>query len=100
MNKTNLIKEIIKLIQSNSKNKILGYNIDKTTVYGQLQRVDLNIIYQRKNEIYGLVLRLFNIKDYEDIEELYNDLTEYIIILESKTIRYYENNIEKINSEL
>ena len=100
MNKTNFIKESIKLIQSNSKNEILGYNTDKITVYGQLQRVDLNIIYKRKNEIYGLVLKLFNIKDYEDIEELHNDLTEYIIILENKTIGYYENNIEKINSEL
>ena len=99
MNKTNLIKETIKLIQSNSKNKILGYNIDKMSFYGQLQRVDLNIIYKRKNEIYGLVLKLFNVKDYEDIEELYNDLTEYIIILENKTIGYYENNVEKINSE-
>ena len=100
MNKTNFINEFIKLIQSNRKNKIIGYNTDKTTVYGQLQRVDLNIIYQRKNEIYGLVLKLFNIKDYEDIEKLYNDLTEYIIILENKTITYYENNIEKINEEL
>ena len=100
MNKTNLIKESINLIQSNRKNKILGYNTDKISVYGQLQKIDLNIIYQRKNEIYGLVLKLFNIKDYEDIEELYNDLTEYIIILENKTIEYYENNIEKINSEL
>ena len=100
MNKTNFINEFIKLIQSNSKNKILGYNTDKITFYGQLQRVDLNIIYKRKNEIYGLVLKLFDIKDYEDIEELYNDLTEYIIILENKTIEYYENNIEKINTEL
>ena len=100
MNKTILIKETINLIQSNRKNKILGYNIDKMSVYGQLQRVDLNIIYKRQNEIYGLVLKLFNIKDYEDIEELYNDLTEYTIILENKTITYYENNVEKINSEL
>lgn len=100
MNKTNLINESIKLIQSNRKNKIIGYNTDKITVYGQLQKVDLNIIYQRKNEIYGLALKHFNIKDYEDIEELYNDLTEYIIILENKTITYYENNVEKINSEL
>ena len=100
MNKTNLIKESINLIQSNRKNKILGYNTDKITVYGQLQKIYLNIIYKRKNEIYGLVLKHFNIKDYEDIEELYNDLTEYIIILENKTIEYYENNIEKINSEL
>ena len=100
MDKTNLIKESINLIQSNRKNNIIGYNTDKITVYGQLQKVDLNIIYQRKNEIYALVLKHFNIKDYEDIEELYNDLTEYIIILENKTITYYENNIEKINSEL
>ena len=100
MNKTILIKESINLILSNRKNKILGYNTDKITVYGQLQRVDLNIIYKRKNEIYGLVLKHFNIKDYENIEELYNDLTEYIIILVNKTIEYYENNIEKINSEL
>ena len=99
MNKTNLINESINLIQSNCKNKILGYNTDKITVYGQLQKIDLNIIYQRKNEIYGLVLKQFNIKDYEDIEKLYNDLTEYIIILENKTIGYYENKIEKINSE-
>ena len=100
MNKTNLIKESINLIQSNRKNKIIGYNTDKITVYGQLQKIDLNIIYQRKNDIYGLVLKHFYIKDYEDIEKLYNDLTEYTIILENKTITYYENNIEKINSEL
>ena len=100
MNKTNLIKEIIKLIQSNRKNKILGYNVDKITVYGQLQKIDLNIIYQRNDKIYGLVLKHFNIKDYEDIEKLYNDLTEYTIILENKIIGYYENNVEKINSEL
>ena len=99
MNKTNLIKESINLIQSNRKNKILGYNTDKITVYGQLQKVDLNIIYQRKNGIYGLVLKHFNIKDYEAIEKLHNDLTEYTIILENKTIIYYENNVEKINSE-
>ena len=100
MNKTNLIKESINLIQSNRKNKILGYNIDKITVYGQLQKIGLNIIYQRNDKIYGLVLKHFNIKDYEDIEKLHNDLTEYTIILENKTITYYENNIEKINSEL
>ena len=99
MSKTNLIKESIKLIQSNRKNKLIGYNTDKITVYGQLQKVDLNIIYQRNDKVYGLVLKHFNIKDYEDIEELYNDLMEYIIILENKTITYYENNVEKINSE-
>ena len=99
MSKTNLIKESIKLIQSNRKNKILGYNTDKITVYGQLQKINLNIIYQRNNEIYGLVLKHFNIKDYEDIEKLYNDLTEYTIILVNKTITYYENNVEKIISE-
>ena len=100
MSKTKLIKESINLIQSNRKNKILGYNTDKITVYGQLQKIDLNIIYQRNDKIYGLVLNHFNIEDYEDIEKLYNDLTEYTIILENKTIGYYENNIEKINSEL
>ena len=99
MNKTNLIKESIKLIQSNRKNKILGYNTDNITVYGQLQKINLNIIYQRNDKIYGLVLKHFNIKDYEDIEKLYNDLTEYTIILENKTIIYYENNVEKIISE-
>ena len=100
MDKTNLIKESINLIQSNRKNKILGYNTDKITVYGQLQKIDLNIIYQRSDKIYGLTLKHFNIKDYEDIEKLYNDLTKYIIILANKTITYYENNVEKINSEL
>ena len=100
MNKTNLINESINLIQSNCRNKIIGYNTDKITVYGQLQKIDLNIIYQRNDKIYGLVLKHFNIKDYEDIEKLYNDLTKYIIILVNKTITYYENNIEKINSEL
>ena len=100
MDKTNLIKESINLIQSNRKNKIIGYNTDKITVYGQLQKIDLNIIYQRNDKIYGLTLKHFNIKEYEDIEKLYNDLTKYIIILVNKTITYYENNIEKINSEL
>ena len=52
--------------------------------------------------------RLLSVTDITDYfnknevtqEELYNDLTEYIIILDNKTITHYENNIEKINYDI